>query len=361
MAQPTSFVLDPSVLAAFGLPTTASVHPFGSGHINRTFLVQSEETPKQWILQKINTYVFTKPWAIAQNLEEAADYLAEHHPDYLFIRPIPTVGGQWLHEVADEHWRLTPFIPNSYSVNEATDPTQAYEAARQFGRLARYLDGMDLHRCTPTIPDFHNLRWRYTQFEQALAAAPAERLEVAEALIELFMKHQDLVATYDALLHNADMPDRLMHHDTKINNVLLDTTTHQGLCVCDLDTLMPGKVISDLGDMVRTFVSPVSEETQDVEAMQVREPYYQALMEGYLSEMKHVLTPTEREHIFYSGPFLVYMQGLRFLSDYLQGDRYYPIQYPLHNYHRALTQARLLSDIFLKEARLRAIIATALR
>ena len=165
MATSISAAVDPAIFAAFGLPATSEARPFGSGHINRTYLVRSDETARQWVLQKINTYVFTKPWAIAQNLQEAADYLEAHQPDYLFIRPIATLTGDLLYETQDEHWRLTPFVPNSYSINEATAPEQAYEAARQFGRLARNLDGMDLHRCTPTIPDFHNLRWRFNQFE----------------------------------------------------------------------------------------------------------------------------------------------------------------------------------------------------
>ncbi len=211
-----------------------------------------------------------------------------------------------------------------------------------------------------TIPDFHNLSFRYQQFQEALAQATPERKEVAQEAIDYFLNKQEIVATYDSLLQDPDFPDRLMHHDTKINNVLLDTDTQQGLAVCDLDTLMPGKVISDLGDMVRTYVSPVSEESTDFEKVIVREDYYQALVEGYLSEMKTVLTETEKSAIFYSGLFLVYMQGIRFLADYLNGDVYYPIKYPTHNLDRARNQMVLLQDLYAKEEVLREIIASTL-
>ena len=141
--------------------------------------------------------------------------------------------------------------------------------------------------------------------------------------------------------------------------MLLDADTQQGLAVCDLDTLMPGKVISDLGDMIRTFVSPVSEESTDFEKVVVREDFYQALVEGYLSEMKAVLTETEKSAVFYSGLFLVYMQGIRFLADYLNGDIYYPIKYPEHNLNRARNQMVLLQDLYAKETVLREIITHA--
>lgn len=348
-----------TILDAFGLAASTPPRPFGSGHINSTFLIESEAGGR-YVLQKINTAVFTQPWAIANNLRLASRHLAEQHPTYLFIAPLPTRHREDLFVHQDEYWRLTPYVPNSTSINEATTPQQAYEAARQFGLLARNLDGLDMAPFQPTIPDFHNLNWRYQQFSDALQTATETRKVKALQLVDGFLERRGIVETYDNLLRNPDVPDRLMHHDTKINNVLLDADTQRGLCVCDLDTLMPGKVISDIGDMVRTFVSPVSEESTDFEKIRVREEYYQALMEGYLSEMRHVLTESERASLFFAGPFLVYMQGLRFLSDYLNGDVYYPIKYPEHNLDRAQNQMTLLQDLYAKEDVLCRIIDRAL-
>jgi Ser/Thr protein kinase RdoA (MazF antagonist) len=354
-----SFPFD-TILGAFGIAAAASPRPFGSGHINHTFLVETE-TEHRYVLQKINIAVFNKPWDIANNLQRASAYLATHHPTYLFITPLPTLQGDELFVLENDYWRLTPFVPDSLSFDEATTPAQAYEAARQFGLLARNLDGLDMAPFEPTIPGFHNLSWRYQQFEKALEEAPLDRKEAARQLIEGFLEKRAIVDTYESLLHNSDFPDRLMHHDTKINNVLLQADTQRGLCVCDLDTLMPGKIISDVGDMIRTFVSPVSEESTAFDQVHVREAYYKALVDGYLSEMKHVLTETEKSAIFYAGPFLVYMQGLRFLTDYLNGDVYYPIKYPDHNLNRARNQMVLLQDLYRKEEVLQNMIQSALR
>ena len=345
------------ILAAYDVFPLPEPRRFGSGHINATFLVEAEDGTR-FVLQKINAAVF-RIEAIAHNLRLAARHLARHHPDYLFVAPIPTLAGDELMELDGESWRLTPFVKNSTSINEATTPQQAYEAARQFGLLARNLDGLDMSRFEATIPDFHNLSFRYRQFQEALAGATDARKNAAQEVVDYFLYKNEIVATYEDLLQNPDFPDRLMHHDTKINNVLLDADTQQGLAVCDLDTLMPGKVISDLGDMIRTFVSPVSEESTDFEKVVVREDFYQALVEGYLSEMKAVLTETEKSAVFYSGLFLVYMQGIRFLADYLNGDIYYPIKYPEHNLNRARNQMVLLQDLYAKETVLREIITHA--
>jgi hypothetical protein len=147
-----------------------------------------------------------------------------------------------------------------------------------------------------------------------------------------------------------------MHHDTKINNVLLNKDTYEGICVCDLDTLMPGKIISDLGDMVRTYVCPVSEEERDFSLIVIRDEYYEALMQGYLAEIGGTLTKVEKEQLFFAGKFMIYMQGIRFLTDYLNGDVYYPIKYPAHNYDRAKNQLVLLRRLMEKETVLQAII-----
>ncbi len=346
------------VLAAYGITARSEPRRFGSGHINTTYLVETG-AGAQYVLQKINGRVF-KVQEIANNLRRAERYLTQHYPDYLFVAPIPTLSGDEMCAQAGEHWRLTPFIPNSTSINEATTPEQAYEAARQFGILARNLDGLDLSELAATIPDFHNLSFRFQQFQDALKSADEARIKSAKAEIAFFLAQSHIVKTYEGLLESPDFPDRLMHHDTKINNVLLDADTQRGLAVCDLDTLMPGKVISDLGDMVRTYVSPVSEESVAFEQVVVREDYYRALIEGYLTEMKVVLTETERSALYFSGLFLVYMQGIRFLADYLNGDVYYPIKYPTHNLDRTKNQRMLLQDLLAKEEVLRRIIVEAL-
>ncbi|MGN7721510.1 phosphotransferase enzyme family protein [Chitinophaga sp. 22620] len=354
-------MVNTDILRAFGLePASFSVQKFGSGHINNTFLLGGRDGEK-YILQKINTYVFKEPGVIARNQRLAADFLAERHPSYLFITPIPTTTGDELFHFNDEYWRMIPFIPDSTSVDQADTPKQAFEAARQFGLMARMFHGIDLHDFKASIPNFHNLTLRYASFQEAIRQAKEDRKQFAEELVEQFLRHSDIAVTFEALKTNPEFSDRLMHHDTKINNVLLRKGSYEGICVCDLDTLMPGKIISDLGDMVRTYVCPVSEEERDFSQIHVREEYFEALMKGYLSEVLGTLSATEKAHLFYAGKFMIYMQGIRFLTDYLNGDVYYPIKYPEHNFNRAKNQLTLLEKLMEKEAPLQAVIDSCLK
>lgn len=316
-------MIHPKILAGFGLDKDLyNIQKYGSGLINQTFRLRHKngKASKDLILQRINTQVFKDPWQITNNHRKAADYLAEKYPNYFFLAPVPTSDGKDMLDWNDEYWRMLPFVDHTISINEANDPKQAYEAAKQFGRLARKLSGIDLESLASTIPNFHNLTLRYSTFQSAISNASIERKEAAEELITAFQQYSQIAVTYESLKTDPDFRDRLMHHDTKINNVLLDDKTYEGVCVIDLDTLMPGKIISDLGDMVRTYVSPVSEEETDFEKIIIREDYYDALMKGYLSEVGADLTPTEKEVLFYSGQFMIYMQGIRFLADYLNGD-----------------------------------------
>ncbi len=353
-------MIHPRILEGFGLNNdTYSITRYGSGLINHTFRLHNKagNGRRDLILQRINTQVFKDPYRITQNHRKAADYLAENFPDYFFLAPVPTASGEDLLEWNDEYWRMLPFVDHTISINEADNPKQAYEAAKQFGRLAGNLSGIELDSLLPTIPNFHNLTLRYSNFQSAIAGASPERKEEAEALIDSFQGYSQIAVTYETLKTDPDFRDRLMHHDTKINNVLLDDKTYEGVCVIDLDTLMPGKIISDLGDMIRTYVSPVSEEEIDFEKIVIRDDYYDALMKGYLSEVGRDLTPTEKEVLFYSGQFMIYMQGIRFLADYLNNDVYYTAKYPKHNFNRAKNQLTLLEALNKKEKDLRRIIA----
>lgn len=345
------------ILKLFGLePENYTFKPFGSGHINATFLLESIATNHKFVLQKINVHVFTKPWVIAQNIGNTSKYLAKNHPEYLFIHQIKTKNEEDLALVDGDYWRLSPFIPNSYSINSVSEPEMAFEAGKAFGLLTKNLHHMPLDGLQPSIPGFHDLTWRYQQFEESLKNGNQERIQKVAEEIEFIKSQKHLVETYENIIGNSDYPTRMIHHDTKINNVLFDQNTHKNLCVCDLDTLMPGKIISDIGDMVRTYTCEESEESVNFEKIKVRTEYFEALMMGYLSQMKSLLTHAEKENLFFAGPFMIYMQGLRFLTDYLNNDVYYPIKYPDHNFHRAKNQRILLEDLLGKEAELKNII-----
>lgn len=338
-------------LSAFGLNAAeCRIHPFGSGLINHTWKVEQGEVA--YILQSINQTVFKKPGDIAHNLQLLGSYLQQQHPGYRFIAPLATPQGETLVYTAGAgFYRLFPFVNGSHSIDVVTTPEQAYEAARQFGAFTRRLAGFPVEQLHITIPSFHDLTLRYEQFLKAVENGDRERRLQSADLIRQATLHADIVAEFSHIRQHSGFKLRVTHHDTKISNVLFDSEG-KGLCVIDLDTVMPGYFISDLGDMMRTYLSPVSEEEKDVEKVEVRAAFYKAIVEGYLSEMRDELSEAEKEHLFYAGKFLIYMQALRFLTDHLNKDVYYGASYPSHNFYRARNQFALLQRLVEKEQEL---------
>jgi Ser/Thr protein kinase RdoA (MazF antagonist) len=284
------------------------------------------------------------PQSIAYNTGLLANFLKKHHPDYNFVAPIPSQSGEEMVRLEEGFFRLFPFVVDSHAIDVVGSPEEAYEAARQFGRFTRMLSRFDSSNLKVTIPDFHNLSLRFTQFQQALISGNHQRIIGSANLINTVLHFDSIVTEYNSILSNPDFKLRVTHHDTKISNVLFDQK-NKGLCVIDLDTVMPGFFISDVGDMMRTYLSPVSEEECDVAKIQVRPDYYKAIVQGYLSEMKDELTETEKLYFFYAGEFMIYMQALRFLTDHLNGDPYYGAAYKGQNYNRALNQMVLLQQL----------------
>jgi Ser/Thr protein kinase RdoA (MazF antagonist) len=328
----------------------------GSGHINDTYIATGNQ--QSWIVQKLNHRVFTQPEAIEQNIQLCQAYLHEKDPNYLFLAPILNKKGCYTTKIVDSYWRIFPFISEGIAFDTLSDPKQAYEAAKKFGELSRLLHGIPLGNFKETIPAFHDLSLRFKQFEKAVDQAPEQLKATAKEAIALALTHQDSVLTFEKL--KKTLPLRVQHHDTKISNVLLHKDTYTGVCVIDLDTLMPGYFLSDLGDMMRTYLCTFDENEVDLSKITIREEYFKALLSGYLSEMAEVLSAEEKTHLLFAGKFILYMQALRFLSDYLHGSTYYPISYPEQNLIRSLNQFQLLQSIVEKEKNLEQIIRECL-
>jgi Ser/Thr protein kinase RdoA (MazF antagonist) len=336
-----------TILKEFGIESNASVKPFGSGLINNTWLISEKEN--EFILQRINQYVFKKPFDIATNLHLVCDHFKSQHPGYLFPFPRKTVAGDNMAFIEGEgYFRMFPFIKNSHTVDVVKSPSQAYEAAKQFGRFTNLLSGFPVDKLKITLPDFHNLSLRYFQFETAVREGNKERIKQSAAMISFLKDQQGIVSISEQISNNSDFKKRVTHHDSKINNVLFDDN-NKGLCVVDLDTVMPGYFISDFGDMMRTYLSPVSEEEKDISKIEIREEYFKAIAEGYLSEMGKELTIIEKKYFVYAGKFMVYMQAFRFLTDYLNNDIYYGSKYEGQNFIRTNNQVSLLKKIIEKE------------
>jgi Ser/Thr protein kinase RdoA (MazF antagonist) len=343
-----------TVLPAYGLNDAAlKAEPVGNGLIHRTWKIISPD--KEYILQQVNHRVFKEPETIAGNIGLLAAYLKQYYPEYSFIAPLADMSGNVLvYREGKGYFRLFPFVRGSFTINVVETPQQAQEAALQFGLFTRLLSRFETRQLKNTIPFFHDLTLRYQQFMTALENGNKRRLAAAASLIEKLDASADIVAEFSRIKSNPDFKLRVTHHDTKINNVLFDGNG-KGICIIDLDTVMPGYFISDVGDMMRTCLSPVSEEEKDFSKIRVREEFYTAIVQGYYSQMKNELTATEKKSFFYAGKFMIYMQALRFLTDYLNDDSYYGAGYPDHNLVRAGNQATLLERLMDKETVLGAL------
>lgn len=329
------------ILSLFGLQeNNCIILPFGNGLINSTWQVENKN--KKYILQRINNNIFKNPEDIAFNIRMIADYLKEHFPSYLFVNPSSAIDGKDLIKTSEGYFRLFPFIEGSHTIDVVEKPGQAYEAANQFGRFTKLLSGLDAMQLKITLPDFHNLTLRYQQFESALETGNKERIQQSQDLIAFIMQQKNIVDEFEFC--KTKLKIRYTHHDTKISNVLFDKAG-KGLCVIDLDTVMPGYFISDVGDMMRTYLCPVSEEEKDFSKITVRKDFYDAIVNGYLSEMGEELSEVEKKYFHYSGEFMIYMQALRFLTDHLNNDAYYGARYEGHNFIRARNQITLLQSL----------------
>lgn len=348
------------ILTAYGLPAADCIAvSFGTGLFNHTWKVSCQRSGAAFILQRLNTTVFKDPSAIGRNIRDIADYLSLHSPDYRFIAPLKTIAGKELYEDTEqaETFRLFPFLDDSCSFDVVHNPQQAFEAARQFALFTKWLAGYPARSLRITLPDFHNLSLRFAQFQQALVDGNSKRIEKASELIGFLQHQESIMDTYESIKGNPEFKIRVTHHDCKISNVLFDRH-NRGLCVIDLDTVMPGYFLSDVGDMVRTYLSAATEEEWDVEKITVRVEFFEAIVNGYLSELNDKLSETEKEHFIYAGKFMIYMQALRFLTDYLNNDVYYGAKYEGHNLVRAQNQAVLLERLLEKEEWLNRIVAS---
>jgi Ser/Thr protein kinase RdoA (MazF antagonist) len=331
-----------SILQQYGPQfQNASLEVISGGLINQTWKVTAKG--KNFILQRINDNVFKEPGKIATNVRLLADHLTAIESDYFLVSAIKTESGEELaHETGKGYFRLTPFIENSKTIHVVETPEQAYEAALQFGRFSSTFSDFDARQLHVTIPNFHDLAYRYKQFENALLTGNPQRVSACSNEIDQIRSYAHLVDEYNRTLRNPVFKLRVTHHDTKISNVLFDLN-NKGVCVIDLDTVMPGYFFSDVGDMMRTYLSPTNEEETDFSKILVRPMFYHAIVQGYSEGMKDALSIEEQESFFLAGQFLIYMQALRFLTDYLNNDVYYGAQFEGQNLTRAQNQLSLFS------------------
>ena len=320
--------------------------PIPGGNINDTFEVKviHDGQLQSWLLQRLNHHVFKAPETVMENLKKVADHLRSSNYPYQIPVPVPTKQGKYLYEDGDgNYWRLFPFIQQAFVPEGQITPEIASQAARAYGAFASALSDFPVELLAETIPGFHDTMKRWAYFEAVLSQDLVGRKSSVTREIDALMGLKPVFEQVAQLKASGALPLRVTHNDTKAGNILFDRDTRRPVAVIDLDTVMPGTILSDFGDMVRTF-TPDHPEGYDG-PLTCRADILKAIHEGFLSETAHFLTSTEQEHLLLGGLWITGEQALRFLSDYLAGDTYYKIQYPDHNLVRARNQLSLCAAL----------------
>ncbi len=340
---------------------------YGSGHINDTQLVIFDQAgaPVRYIFQRINHRIFKKVPALMENISRVTSHILKHHAggdNRRVLTLVPALDGKpYCHLHDGDYWRVYLFIEAAHTYDTVETPAQAFEAARAFGRFQQQLADLPGGRLHESIPHFHDTPRRFEALRRAADKdARGRRAEVAAELDFAFARGAE-TARLLSLACTGAIPERITHNDTKLNNVMLDDTTGEGICVLDLDTVMPGLSLYDFGDLVRFACNTAVEDETDARKINVSLPVFDAVVRGYLAGAGNILTPAEWEHLVFAGKLMTYEVGIRFLTDYLEGDVYFKIAHPKHNLERARNQLRLVERIETADAAMQAIVKDAAR
>lgn len=346
--------MDPKINAIIGQfaieGVPASVKPLGDGLINDTYVVRTEGTAPDYVLQRINHHIFTDVPGLQRNIMAVTRHirrkLQEAGADDIDRRVLTFVSrkdsADTFYFDGESYWRMMLFIPDAYTFNEV-NAHYSRHAGEAFGQFqAMLVDIPDT--LTESIPDFHNMEFRLRQLREAIDADAAGRLESVRDIADDLLRRADAMCLAERLHREGKLPKRICHCDTKVNNMMFDKEGRV-LCVIDLDTVMPSYVFSDYGDFLRTGANTGAEDDPDLSRVSFDMDIFRAFTEGYLKSASAFLTPVEIENLPYAAALFPYMQSVRFFADYLNGDTYYKIQYPDHNLVRTRAQIRLLESV----------------
>ena len=353
-------------IQGFDIPGTfLNCKPCGNGHINDTYMMEFEENGavSRYSLQHMNRTVFTDPVSLMENILHVTDYLKEE---------ILRQGGDAQRETLDfvhaktgepyfvdsygEYWRAYHFIEDAYSLEELSSSDDFYESAVAFGHFQKMLANFPADTLHETIAGFHDTKSRFAAFEEAVAKDICQRAAGVQEEIQFVKDRYDVACALGDLQEKGILPLRVTHNDTKSNNVLIDETTKKGLCVIDLDTVMPGLSVNDFGDSIRFGASTGAEDEKDLSKISCSMELYEVYVKGFLKGCAGILTTAEIECLPLGAKVMTYECGMRFLADYLSGDTYFKIDYPTHNLDRARTQFKLVADMESKWDEMQSIV-----
>ncbi|MFV0337563.1 MAG: phosphotransferase enzyme family protein [Chthoniobacterales bacterium] len=341
--------------------------PYGSGHINDTYVARylnPDGNTVSYFHQRINHQIFKNPADLMDNILRVTRHVAaelqktgkmdcDRRSLRVLLSPeeecvVRDTNGNW--------WRTYTFIQDAETFDRVETPEQAWQAAAAFGEFQYYLSNMDGERLHETIPNFHHTRNRFDNLIRAAEADSKGRLAGIAEEFAFAREHEAMVDVLLDLQAAGELPERVTHNDTKLNNVMFDIKSREAICVVDLDTVMPGLVLYDFGDMVRTATSPSMEDEKDLSKVSMQMPMFEALAKGYLETARGFLTDAEKAQLAFSGKLISFEIGLRFLTDYLEGDVYFKTHRTEHNLDRCRTQFKLVQSIEEQEDAMRRLV-----
>lgn len=318
-----------------------SIEPYGEGHINNTMMVRTEE--KRYILQRINNSIFKSPENVMNNIYYVTQFLSDKGVETLNI--ILTLDKKPYFESEIGFFRMYDFIENTVTYNETPGPEVMNVAGRAFGDFQNNLSGFDTSLLKDIIPDFHNTPKRYENFKKAVDADAFNRLADCADEVSFVNERKDTFSKVTEALDKKEIPERITHNDTKLNNILLDRDTNKARAIIDLDTIMPGSMLYDFGDSIRFGASTAAEDEKDLDKVHFDINLFGAYANGYVDALKESITEKELELLPYSAYLMTMECGMRFLTDYLENDVYFKTAYAEHNLVRCRTQFKLASEM----------------
>jgi hypothetical protein len=318
-----------------------------TGHINESYSILTGSDHPGYFLQRINSYIFKNVDQLMNNIELVTRHLAskldpERHNGWRVLELVEANDGKpYFLDIDGEYWRMFRYIPDTHIFNIVENTKIAYEGGKAFGRFLHELSDLPSGELVETIPDFHNLEKRLLTFDESVKKDLFNRVIIVKEEINFILERTDSMLTIPQLIRQGRIPVRITHNDTKFNNILFDKNDH-AVCIVDLDTVMPGSLLFDFGDAIRTGANTVCEDERDLDRVDINLSIFRAYSGGFINSLQTSLTSDEISNLAFSARFMTFIIGLRFLTDYLDGDLYFRTSYPDHNLDRARVQFRLI-------------------
>lgn len=324
----------------------ADIRPLGEGFINDTYIITTEGKTPDYILQRKNHLIFPDVPGMMENIKAVTEHIKAKVADPLreTLTVIPAKEGKPYVKEGENYWAVCLFIPDTTSPARADTPELAYQGGLGTGRFQALLSDFD-KPLNETIKGFHNIRWRFQQWDETIAADPVGRVAELHEEISWVESRRKEMMDFWKLVEDGTIPTHVTHNDTKISNILFNKSDGSMLCMIDLDTVMTSTSLNDFGDAIRSYTNTGAEDDKDLDNVGMSIEMFKAYAEGYLHEQKASMAQSELDHLAFSARYITFEQMLRFLMDYIDGDRYYKIAYPDHNLVRTRAQYKLLQSM----------------